>query len=1639
MAALKGTVPPLADSASYTVTLTATADTEMATLSFTIGVAQGPAPVADEIAVMEGATAVTMTAASQSSIFANDLGLTDMGDTRSLDGYVVGNTYPSDGTTNVLAAGANAVGTYGTLVINADGSFTYTLDNTADGAADRLGAGDEEKDVFTYRVSDGQATTMAANATVTVTVQGVNDVPVYTTSTFTDSDIVEMGLNVGGDSMGAGNFTGTDVDGDTLGAQVQNPDDMSWGATAKGKFGTLRITGTAWTYELDDDDDDTNGLAAGDTALGESFMVRLTDGNGGESAAAALAITTIMGSNDAPALAAGQNEYPDTVIMPGMAMSAIAGGRYADPESGTTLAYTAACADAVTTATLCGAGGALPAWVAISATDGSFGPGTGTVPDPFNGTMNITVTIADSEGGSVMDTFAITHRDLDPVVNADALTITEGGNDLTGNVYANDTGVRGHPMDVTTLAGYSTGNTFNAGSATTNNSALRGAYGSLTIMNDGAYTYSLDNTAGSAADMLAGGQMVMDVFTYRVSDKAAGTPSGDGVITVTITGVNDAPVEVADMLPSAIDGTQSVPLVYPALPDFATAFSDAEGDTLTITAVASGLPAGLTYTAATRTLSGTPTATGAGTITVTANDGNGGTATVTIMVRVSARPGAAGTIMPPTMTLDGMSLTNDDAEVDSDENAANHGVQLKATAFGYQDMDARLKSVTITSLPVPTSGRLVLLQGDDDDTGVPVTKDQEITREDLDAGNLVIVSNTSNGATVSFTFTTTGTEGNEATAIDANRPIGERTSTTMIGGKESMPEALTRVLTRTDDNGMKTMETVVGVGVQQAYVGRDFIYTIRLVGQTGQLAGEDVVWTRATADFDPVDYDQDLTITLTSATCAATVAEGCTMGASADWLEVMPTPGTTVRTPGTTNQQGVTVPPMVTVLTTASYTLRSKPDRDLVLSDFGDYTVALRITDGTTVVTDTFTLQVNRLPIYGIADADGDGMGDVRHENDRIVFTVVSENGLRVPQDLTMKVVMTSPEGYVTDGSEVDVTFTPTGPTSLRVTASAPMARRIGPGGTVTATVKDVSGDMNPGWEQGALASGTVEIVANDVDVRNDTVRDGLSGYARAMGWDIIDSVSKRSTTHQQGDGKQVDMSALTQRLTGKLTSRLAAALRSTVTPAKTGTQGSASEITGINDALNHRANHRAATEAAGQGIHGAFTLADGSGGNLGTVSGTATDVKGWLLDIGTRQASGALTGTLDGIYSAAERGMAEGLPKGMNVWTDVSRSNIKFGGGSSASYDGHMFSLRVGIEKEYSPEITVGVLTGRFDGDLDHNNVALRLSGAMGISGWNINPYLLWSSGQARAWVTVGVGKGDLNYSDRHTGGATPLVASDASDIDMNMMAAGTEYSLLTGRTMEVLGRFELMSTKLKTDYGDRGLFTTQKVNTHGARGEMEIGWPMGTGGDGGLGFKGDLRPYITVGYRWDGGDGVGGNSVEFGAGVVMLMENFNLDLEVRSQTSSDDEDFDRDSVSFSFSYDAGNDKQGMMLTLSQDRGVAELDPFAQYSAYTAADSSDGADRLNVQAGYGFALDNGLLTFHTTSDFNGGVQGRAAYGLTLETFDSGLTVGESFGGASSAKYELLFTTNPASTASSAASSARESEDAVLLIFTKRF
>ena len=125
-------------------------------------------------------------------------------------------------------------------------------------------------------------------------------------------------------------------------------------------------------------------------------------------------------------------------------------------------------------------------------------------------------------------------------------------------------------------------------------------------------------------------------FNFKVNDGLADSALAY-VMTVTITAVNDAPT-VATGIPdrSATAGT-SFSYAFPA-----NTFNDVDtGDTLSYTATqadgVTALPMWLTFTATTRTFSGTPQAADAGTVSVkvTATDGNGGSVSDTFVITVN--------------------------------------------------------------------------------------------------------------------------------------------------------------------------------------------------------------------------------------------------------------------------------------------------------------------------------------------------------------------------------------------------------------------------------------------------------------------------------------------------------------------------------------------------------------------------------------------------------------------------------------------------------------------------------------------------------------------------------------------------------------------------------------------------------------------------------------------------------------------------------------------------------------------------------------------------------------------------------------------------------------------------------------------
>jgi VCBS repeat-containing protein len=155
---------------------------------------------------------------------------------------------------------------------------------------------------------------------------------------------------------------------------------------------------------------------------------------------------------------------------------------------------------------------------------------TATVTDDFGATATqvVTVTITGTNDSPVITT----------AVGSNTGAVTEAGN-LDGGAA-----VAGNPDTAGTL----TSSDVDTGATSAWTGDTTGTYGSFAIDTAGAWTYTLDNADGDT-DALAEGETVTDTFTATVTDDFGATATQ--VVTVTITGTNDAPIATADTATTA--------------------------------------------------------------------------------------------------------------------------------------------------------------------------------------------------------------------------------------------------------------------------------------------------------------------------------------------------------------------------------------------------------------------------------------------------------------------------------------------------------------------------------------------------------------------------------------------------------------------------------------------------------------------------------------------------------------------------------------------------------------------------------------------------------------------------------------------------------------------------------------------------------------------------------------------------------------------------------------------------------------------------------------------------------------------------------------------------------------------------------
>ncbi len=198
-------------------------------------------------------------------------------------------------------------GNYGAIILLADGSYEYTVDDS-NAAVQALRLSSQTlADVFTYEVVDAGGLTSLA--TITVTIQGANDNPVANVDTAT---AVEAGgvnnSGIGGQPVGNVLTNDTDVDSTTNGetktvtgvaAGAQSSATGNVASAVTGDYGAIILLADgSYEYTVDDSNAAVQALRINGQTLDDVFTYTVTDA-GGLTSTTQITIT-VRGRNDAP-------------------------------------------------------------------------------------------------------------------------------------------------------------------------------------------------------------------------------------------------------------------------------------------------------------------------------------------------------------------------------------------------------------------------------------------------------------------------------------------------------------------------------------------------------------------------------------------------------------------------------------------------------------------------------------------------------------------------------------------------------------------------------------------------------------------------------------------------------------------------------------------------------------------------------------------------------------------------------------------------------------------------------------------------------------------------------------------------------------------------------------------------------------------------------------------------------------------------------------------------------------------------------------------------------------------------------------------------------------------------------------------
>ncbi|MES2818285.1 MAG: VCBS domain-containing protein, partial [Pseudomonadota bacterium] len=522
----------------------------------------------------------------------------NVGDSRVVNG--VGTTSASQGVSAATTSvnGTLVVGQYGSLILGADGSYRYVVDNTNTTVEALRLSGNSLTDSFTYRMVDASGTT--STTTLSVSIRGANDTPVANN----DYNAGKESLRIDGTAYAANDPLGSRAEGNVLNNDTdkdQNGETRVVQAISIDGTATGTTAGSA-TFNTTLDTNDANSISAG------ALVYRLNSNGTRDqlfSGGVPVTVTGKSGTGNSIGFT-----FSDSSALIGVTRFSLAKNNgFVDGTINSTVISSS------TTLPLTGVTGTIAEGMTVFGTGLATAPTVVKVNYDVNGNLtsvqlsaavgltNQALTFSNSKtaglslvgqygtlvlnadgsyvytptannpalaaGQSAVEQFAYSMQDAsgatsnaslfitvtgsgtnDPNALADTATATEQGGTAngvaganpSGNLLGNDTTPGGTNLVTAARASASAVNTVIG-----NSTQIVGLYGTLTLSSSGVYQYTLDNSNAAVQALRSNASTLTETFIYTVENGltvGGVTLKDSSTLTITINGANDAPVAV---------------------------------------------------------------------------------------------------------------------------------------------------------------------------------------------------------------------------------------------------------------------------------------------------------------------------------------------------------------------------------------------------------------------------------------------------------------------------------------------------------------------------------------------------------------------------------------------------------------------------------------------------------------------------------------------------------------------------------------------------------------------------------------------------------------------------------------------------------------------------------------------------------------------------------------------------------------------------------------------------------------------------------------------------------------------------------------------------------------------------------------